>query len=314
LQAVSCITTTSQHIITGSEDSNIHVWSVAGLVSLTATEIPHPLRTLSNHRAAIAAVAVGHSSNDINICVSAGKDNTCVVWNYHTGELLRTFLLPLSPQCLIVDPCDRAFYVGFEDGLIQPIELFQPTASVNSLYDSNLQATPIQVSPNPLSGAPSEIGAVHCLGLSYDGTILLSGHASGKIVKWEAGPRKFSTELADLNAPVTNLAVLSPFPSLLSVKAVAVVKPRFGDGNYTFTGQFTTSLGTSEFEEALRDPGVPPDMLESAILEFSRPATTSSVADEQLRKENEELWAVVNEQRALQKRTYEKYLEAKAAR
>lgn len=311
---MSCVAATSQHIITGSEDSNIHVWSVADLVSLTATETHRQIRTLSNHRAAITAVAVGHSSSDINICVSASKDNTCIVWNYHTGGLLRTFLLSLSPQCLTIDPCDRAFYVGFEDGSIQPIELFQPTATVNSLYDSNLQATPIQMLPNHLGGAPSDQGAVQCLSLSYDGTVLLSGHASGKIIKWDTGPRKFSAELADLNAPVTNLTILSPFPSRFPVKAVTVVKPRFGDGNYTFTGQFTTSLGTSEFEEALRIPGVPSNILESAILEFARPVTISSGADEQLRKENEDLWAVVNEQRALQKRTYEKYVEAKAAR
>ncbi len=311
---MACIATNSQHIITGSEDSNIHIWSVAGLVSLLSTEIRQQIRTLSNHRAAITSVAVGHSSSDTNICVSASKDNTCIVWNYHTGELLRTFLLPTSPLCLTIDPCDRAFYVGFEDGSIQPIELFQPATVVNSLYDTNLQATPIQISPTPLSGAPSHIGAVHCLSLSYDGTVLLSGHASGKIIRWDAGPRKFSAELADLNAPVTNLTILSPFPCLLPVKAINVVKPRFGDGKYTFTGQFTSSLGTSEFEEALRSPGLPLHMLDSAILEFVRPVATSAAADEQTRKENEELWAVVNEQRALQKRTYEKYLEAKAAR
>lgn len=190
---------------------------------------------------------------------------------------------------------------------------FSSRARQSILYDTNLQATPIQVAPTVFNGALSDIGAVNCLGLSYDGTILLSGHASGKIIRWDAGPRKFSTELADLNAPVTNLTILSPFPSLLPVQAVAVVKPRFGEGNHTFTGQFTTSLGTSKFEEALRRPDLPPDILESAILEFAKPVTTSSVADEQLRKENEELWAVVNEQRALQKRTYEKYLEAKAA-
>jgi pre-rRNA-processing protein IPI3 len=314
LQAVTCIAATSQHIITGSEDSNLHIWSVAGLISLTFTETHQQIRTLSNHRAAIKSVAVGHSSSDINICVSASRDNTCIVWNYHSGELLRTFLLPSSPQCLIIDPCDRVFNVGFEDGTIQPIELFKPTVTVNSLYDSNLQPTPIQVSQNPLSGAPPDIGAVHCLGLSYDGTVLLSGHASGKVIRWDAGLRKFSAELADLSAPVTNLAILSPFPSLLSVKAVTVVKPRFGEGNYTFTGQFTSSLSRSGFEDALRSPGVPPDMLESAILELARPVMTSSAADEQLQKENEDLWAVVNEQRALQKRTYEKYLEAKASR
>lgn len=250
----------------------------------------------------------------MNICVSASKDNSCIVWNYHTGEVLRTFLLPSTPLCLAVDPCDRAFYVGFENGSIQPIELFQPTAIINSLYDRNLQPTPVQVSLNPLSGAPPETGTVQCLDLSYDGTVLLSGHESGKIIKWDAGPRKFSSELADLNAPVTNLTILSPFPNVLAVKAVNVVKPRFGDGNYSFTGQFTTALGKSKFEEALKSPGVPLDMLESAMLEFSMPMTTLSAVDEQLRKENEDLWAVVNEQRTLQKRTYEKYLEAKAAR
>jgi len=279
-----------------------------------STDLHEPVRTLSNHRAAITSVAIGHSASDVNISISASRDNTCIVWNYHTGELLRTFLLPSNPLCLAIDPCDRAFYVGFEDGSIQPIELLQLTATINSLYDSNLQATPVQVTSSPFGGAPPEIGLVHCLDLSYDGTVLLSGHASGKIIKWDAGPRRFSGELADLNAPVTNLMILSPFPNLLPTKAVTVVKPRFGEGNYTFTCQFTTSLGTSEFEEALKSPGVPSDMLESAILEFAKPVASSSEADEQLRKENEDLWAVVNEQRALQKRTYDKYLEAKAAR
>jgi pre-rRNA-processing protein IPI3 len=311
---VTCVAASSQHIITGSEDSNIHVWSVAGLVSLTSTEIHQQIRTLSNHRAAITSVATGHSSSDINICISASKDNTCIVWNYHTGELLRTFLLLSCPLCLTIDPCDRAFYVGFEDGSIQAIELYQPMTAVNSLYNINLQATPIQVAPSAFGGAPSELSAVNCLGMGYDGSILLSGHASGKIVRWDAGPQKFFAELTDLSAPVTNLIILSPFSSLLPVKAVTVVKPRFGEGKYTFTAQFTTSLGTSEFEEALMRPDVPSDILESAILEFARPVTTSLAAEEQLRKENEELWAVVNEQRALQKKTYEKYLEAKAAR
>jgi pre-rRNA-processing protein IPI3 len=304
---------TSQHLITGSEDSNIHVWSVLSLISLNSEDTHEPLRSLSNHRAAVTAVTMGHSSSGTNICISAAKDQTCIVWNYQTGDLLRTFLLPSTPLCLTLDPCDRAIYVGFEDGTIRSIDLFEPTSTVNTLYDRSLQNTPVQVSSDSFTGAPAEIGAVYCIGLSYDGTVLLSGHASGKVLKWDAGPQKFSAELIDLNAPVTNLIMLSPFPKKLATKAVTVVKPRLGEGEYSFTAQLVGNLGDSEFEKALRTPGVPAHMLEAAILEFSRPATMNSAADDKLKKENEELWAVVNEQRALQKRTYEKYLEAKSS-
>jgi pre-rRNA-processing protein IPI3 len=280
-------------------------------MSLASTAPPEATRNLSNHRAAVTSLVMGHSSSSANICISASKDNTCIVWNYITGELLRTFLLPTTPISLALDPCDRGFYVGFLDGSIRLIDLFQPSSSTNSLYDPNLQATPVQVTSDPLSGAPSEAGATFCLGLSYDGTILLSGHENGKILQWDAGPRKFSSEVADLNAPVNNLKMLSPFQDSYAAKAVMVVKPKLGEGNHAFTGQFTQSLASGRLTEIIQTVGFPADVLETAIMEFSAPvSSTSSAGDAKLRKENEDLWAIVNEQRALQKRTYDKYREA----
>jgi len=306
LQAITCLSGNSDHIISGSEDSNIYVWSVPTLLSLASSGPREPLRSLSNHRAAITSLAIGHSSSNTNICVSASKDNTAIVWNYHTGELLRTFLLPSTPLCLALDPCDRAVYIGFEDSSVQLVDLFQPKVAVNSLHDNDQQATPIQIASDPLSGAPSNLEKVHCLGVSYDGTTLISGHASGKIVQWETGPRKFSGELADLNAPVTNLMMLSPFPKQYPVKAVNVSKPKLGEGNHTFVAQFTGSLSTGGHDVA--SVGFADDVLEQAIVEFMTPVVTiSTQTDEQLKKENEELWAIVNEQNALQKQTWSKY-------
>jgi pre-rRNA-processing protein IPI3 len=190
------------------------------------------------------------------------------------------------------------------------VDLFQPKAAVNSLHDTDQQATPIQVTSEPLSGAPSNLAQVHCLGVSYDGTTLLSGHASGKIVQWETGPRKFYAELSDLNAPVTNLLMLSPFAGQgqYPIKAVGVSKPKLGEGNHTFVGQFTETLGAGRVGAAATI-GFADDVLEQAILDFSAPAATaaSGKSDEKLRKENEELWAIVNEQNAIQKQTWSKY-------
>ncbi|KAH8655167.1 WD repeat protein-like protein [Tricladium varicosporioides] len=311
LQAVSCIAATNSHIITGSEDSNVHVWSVPHLLSLGSNETHEPLRSLSNHRAGITSVAIGHSAGSTNICVSASKDNTIIVWNYLSGDLLRTYLLPSTPLCLALDPCDRATYVGFEDGSVQLIEFLQSNSRINPLFDTNLQTTPEQIKMPPWT-TPSEAGATFCIGLSYDGTCLYSGHASGKISQWDTGRRAFSSELADLNAPVTNLLMLSPFPARRLTRATTVVKPKLGEAQYTLSVQLTGSLQSDPISQVIQNSGFPPSLLEDAIARFLAPAATSSSEDESLRKENEELWKVVQEQRDLQKKTWEKYSKLKS--
>ncbi|EPE32003.1 WD40 repeat-like protein [Glarea lozoyensis ATCC 20868] len=311
LQTVTSISATKLDILTGSEDSNIHVWSLPRLLALGTKEPLEPLRSLSNHRAAITSLAIGQGTNQTNISVSASRDNTIIVWNHHTGDLLRTLLLPSTPLCVALDPCNRAVYAGFEDGSLQMIEFFQANSTLNPLFDPNLQTTPVQITEAPWT-APSEPGSVHCVGLSYDGTFILSGHASGKISQWDTGRRAFSSELVDLNAPVTNLLMLSPFPSRVTARVTTVVKPKLGEVQYTFTAQLCAPPHTTDFDRIVNSNGFPEEMLVDAVARFSTPTSSSSSGDDKLRKENEELWRVVNEQQALQKKTLDKYNKLKA--
>ena len=326
LQPVTCLAGDSTYLVSGSEDSNILVWSVPSLISLSNQGPHEPLRTLSNHRAGITALALGHSNAGTNIVVSASKDNTAIVWNHSTGTLLRTFLLPSTPSALALDPADRAFYVGYTDSSVALIDLYNPTASTNSLYDVDQQSTPLQIvaEKTNMSGAPSTLEAVNCLGVSYDGTTLLSGHQSGNVISWETGARKFSAELTDLNAPVTNLHMESPFPRTYPVKAIGVSKPKLGEGNHTFTAQLNGTLPSKFKAETVRsEVGFADGVLEEAIMEFMMPSgpqvvgKVSKAADVEmgggeseelakLKKENAELWAVVNEQNDAQKETLSK--------
>jgi pre-rRNA-processing protein IPI3 len=248
------------------------------------------------------------------MCISATKDNTVTVWNYHSGVLLRTFLLQSTPLCLTLDPCDRGVYVGFEDGSIQFAELVQPDAMINPLYDSRVQATPVQITSLPFSGSSeAAAGRINCLGLNYDGTKLLSGHESGKITEWDTARRYFQREIADLNAPVTNIFMRSPFSGKKLTQAVTVVKPKLAEGNYTYTAQFTGSVGEERLSQTLEAPGFPTDLLEDAIFRFSNPAAaTSSSEDEKLRKDNEDLRKVVSEQQALLKTLLSKKSKTKS--
>lgn len=298
---------TSNFLLSGSTDSTIHVWSIPGLLSfsaLTANENGHdlpfsPLRSLSNHRAAITAVAFGHSSSDKNIAVSASKDNTCIVWDYVHGAALHTFLLPSSPLCLALDPADRGVYAGYEDGSVHLIDFYSQGVLAHPMHNPALQSTPTQPPLSDMWSAPDHSASpILCIQVSYDGTSLLSGHQDGNVHIWDAAAGKYDKRLADFAAPITSVVMLKPIGfhenSKPAVKLLNVVKPRYesfanGDhgvsgatipNKYTFTARFTSTLplpfsaDTSSFHQALHHSSFPTALLEESLAELSFPQKT----------------------------------------
>lgn len=297
---------TSNFILSGSLDASVHVWSLVSILSFAKPQSGQdqqqpnsPIRTISNHRAAITSISVGHSAGQYNIAVSTSKDNMAIVWNYHTGRLLRTFLLPSVALCTALDPADRAFYVGYEDGSVQEINLYKDQSVQHPLYDPSLQSTPAQVSAEDRWSPPSaDIGAVHSLSVSYDGTMLLSGHESGKVLSWNIGRRKYTATMADYTHPVTNLLTLLPggLPhSALDLKRMShsIIKPRYDHGlsdqsapgavpgEYAFNTHILTSspsrqartasseVKTDQFSEALTHPFFPSTLIEEGLAELA---------------------------------------------
>jgi pre-rRNA-processing protein IPI3 len=199
--------------------------------------------------------------------VSTSRDGSCIIWDVQSGSPLRTFLLTSSPISLAVDPCDRAFYVGFEDGSIQLADLFKSFTSSqgplskrasdgesehpgallpsNPLYIPQLQTTPITLSLKAERWISSgqEFGPTLCLDVLFEGNYVLSGHQSGKVIMWDAAKGRVWKEIIDFQAPVTNLIVLPPigFPttdgkSNPKVKVHTVTKPRYESSFASSTG------------------------------------------------------------------------------
>ncbi|KAI1809507.1 WD domain-containing protein [Poronia punctata] len=308
VQAITCIATTPLHVLTGSDDSNVHVWSLARLLELDSTIEHEPLETLSDHRAAVTSLVVSQSVNpDTNVCITASKDKSCIIWNYQLGIPLRTVLFPSVPISLALDPCTRAFYASTEDCSLFAVELFGEGALFG--HQSGQEGPTATQAPPAFGAAPQEAGPATCLGLNYDGTILLSGHPQGQVRRWDLSNRADSTELASLNAAITNIAFVSPFPEPRSSRPITVVKPFLGSRSYNFVSQIETDvLKETRFSKMLETNGVPQDVMEQAILAFQEPVSNTA-GDAELQKENEELWQIINEQRALQKKTLERYVE-----
>ena len=289
---------TSNFILSGSSDASIHVWSLANILSFAKLpsgrdrQQPNsPIRTCSNHRAAITSIALGHSASQYNIAVSTAKDNTAVAWDYHTGRVLRTFLLPSSATCVTLDPVDRAFYVGYEDGTVQAVEFYKSQSVQHPLHDPSLQSTPAQPPAEEKWAPPSsDFGAVESIALSHDGMILLSGEKNGRVLSWNVARRKYASTIADYTHPVTNLLMLPidglPHPSL-NLKRVAhtIVKPRYDQAlsessvnpgavpaDYSFHTHILpspSSTKTDEFSEALTHAFFPQSMMEEGLAELA---------------------------------------------
>ncbi|KAG6000066.1 hypothetical protein E4U54_001565 [Claviceps lovelessii] len=304
VRAVSCLAVTPYHLLSASEDSNIHVWSLARLLEFGVDAEHEPDLTLSNHRGAIVDLLVAPSTSpETSLCVSASTDKTCILWNYQSGQVLRTLLFPSAPLCAALDSSSRALFVCAEDGGLYLVELFGDKPLIGS-RSAELASIVVQVNA-PLGVADVDDGPATCLSVSYDGTSVLTGHTRGKIQRWNLLDNSHPTELGNLNAAVTNLVAVPLLPSSEKCKTVNVVKPNHSQRQYSITTQIEGEAQRwSRFTQGLAATGLPDEFFAHAMVTFA--ASQPHVSEDgssSLRKENEELKAIIEEQRELQKVT-----------
>lgn len=250
-----CITENLSLILSASSDSAVHIWSLQGLISFSqpSNSYAHsnarsPLRTFSGHRNAVTALACGHSKGHTAFAVSCSQDQTCYIWGIQDCQILQIYLLPSIPLCFGVDIADRAIFAGNEDGSVQMIDLFKASTKQhsNSVYNSTSPAA-IKVTESecwPASATASD--PTNCMTLSYDGTVLLSGHKSGKVVSWDIAKRRLRTQIIDLGQPVTTIIMLRPAGLPFDVprfQIKTIVKPRLELSTYAGDGTSGISPG-----------------------------------------------------------------------
>ena len=224
MQGVSCLAVTPYHILSGSDDANVNVWSLARLLEFETQSELEPGRVLSNHRGAITDLSVGPSTNpETNLCVSASRDKTCIIWNYETGQVLRTLLFPGALLCTALDPTARALTAMVDTGDFFCIEFFGDEPILGS--QATEQASIVMQVDSPVGNVNEEAGPASCMAMSYDGTCVITGHAKGRIMRWSLREAEYPTELANLNASVTNLVFVPRTAARTTATQQNVIKP-----------------------------------------------------------------------------------------
>ncbi|PSK50344.1 hypothetical protein B9Z65_288 [Elsinoe australis] len=305
LGAVSCLVVDKggHFALSGSEDGNVCVWNLGVVRSWgevgESLEYARraPVRTLRGHREGVVGLAVGRS-----LAISVGDDGV-VVWDYKEGTQLRTVLVPDRPRCVALDSCERAVFVGFEDGSVVCVDFYgmdeEGVAVKNAVWDERKRSVAVQVAADQKWSSPSEdLQATTCMGVSYDSTKLITGHASGKVIVWDIPSGTYHSQLTSIPLPgsISNLETLpvqgfaNEKQPLLKIKEV--VKPRFGEldstdgqmpANYKLTAhlvgqlpvdrssaaEISSSIAHSDFERSLYHPAFPSDILADSIADLA---------------------------------------------
>lgn len=293
LQAVTALAVdaTSNFLLSASKDATIHVWSIPHLLSFANTGGISPLRTFSSHHAAITGLKLGHGSFHLNFAVSISTDRTCLVWDYRTGNTLRTYLLPGIPLSAALDPADRAVYIGYEDGNIQMLDLYaSPVGGLDAVQNGQSALEPVQPSASLQWKLPEPShGAALSLDVSYDGSTVLSGHVSGAVLSWDVARGSFVANLTPLPLPASASNVIflpvSGHFGLNSrkpkIRISEIVKPKFGafdasetgalPGDYAAHVQLLSEMGqeATSFQCALTAPTFPATLLDEGLEELA---------------------------------------------
>jgi pre-rRNA-processing protein IPI3 len=191
--------------------------------------------------------------------------------------------------------------VSSEAGAVYLVELFGGDKPLLGSRSTELPSIVVQIN-TPLAVSDPELGQPSCLALTYDGTSILSGHTKGKILRWTLAENAHPTEVANLNASVTNLCFMPPLSTEQPTKAASIVKPNLNQNRYNFTAQLTTDLGEkTRLDHLLETNGFPSQSLETAI--SSMTAVSDDQQDDELARQDAQFRAIINNCNLLQNPT-----------
>ncbi|KAK6462577.1 Pre-rRNA-processing protein IPI3 [Scheffersomyces coipomensis] len=237
------------YLITASEDSRCMIWRTLDLISIYYNDVDHmrsikPYYAISDNTLAINDIEITSNglSNDLKL-YTVSKDTTLRIYDITSKQLLTTFILPYSIETLVLDPANRAVYVGLSNGLIRSVPLYNlnPKTSILESVGGNSKIITVDNDPNfktsfihhqqRTSSLNQNKSILHKsnheddankpiyitkLSISLDGTNIISGDSLGRVFASDIVTKQVIKSFTPCNSPISYIHVNSSPLGLVS--------------------------------------------------------------------------------------------------
>jgi len=177
-------------LVSGSEDSAIHVWEIASLVdNQLSFEIPSPYCSFSAHTLTITDIIIGLGTFPLCRIMSSSLDSSVKIWDLKSKSILSTFSFPSPIATLAWDRTERVFFASSLKGNIHRMNLYRKrqdriqTLAMEAVGGGAANGELIQIAT--LDGETSRLisvgGSVTCMSMTINSNNLLVGLESGLV-------------------------------------------------------------------------------------------------------------------------------------
>ncbi|KAJ2797012.1 Pre-rRNA-processing protein ipi3, partial [Coemansia helicoidea] len=258
-------------LVSGGEDAAVHVWLLSQAVDQLAAgdAAVAPIATVAEHTMPITAIHISQAGllAGRGRLYTASRDHTCKQWQLRVAregerlvgraQLLATLLYPAAVSDIAIDSNETRAFAATAAGLFQT-NLYAYAAGGAGSGLAALGGTGDSVLSEGHVRYPAAEARIAAVGLSLDGTLLVSATGEGVVRVWDTASRQCLRTISDkqLGSGVTQLAVRLAPPPLGGPRALAGAGLRRADGASGRAGpQKAASVSFAPLQRLARENG-----------------------------------------------------------
>ena len=197
-QPVTCLkfSNTTEYLVTSGQDGLLITYKVGNVLNLHNKFVAgqnEPLYTRNDSSSSVVDVHLGNFGHKSRL-VSASLDQTCRVYNLHSGEQLLVLIFSHPLSAVTCDVSFRNLYAGTVNGELSQVHLYDPPRSFEC-HVNDVECT---------SKFVGHTKRVTCLDINVSGDLLASGSDDGCIILWKISSRSVLRRI-ERSGPITNI-------------------------------------------------------------------------------------------------------------
>lgn len=194
-------------LVSCGEDARVLVWRLVDMINGSAAQF-----TLTSHTLPISACCISNGTFREARIYTASSDGTCCVFDLFSGLLLYTLVAEAKISSMVLDPAERAVYLGSDRGIhFVPLYVKSKDNKLISIASSDSKV----VSTSDVESIMQKKGQVpvSALALSPDGTQVVAGMEDGQVISWDVGSKQLLKRYRSLTGKITQVLFVDKMTS-----------------------------------------------------------------------------------------------------